>query len=233
MLRLEGLSTSYGRIRAISNVSLRVEKGEIVALLGANGAGKSTTLMTISGILRPEMGRIFFNEEDITGKPPSLIVARGLVHVPEGRRILAQLTVEENLDLAAHRDPKTTRRERRDEVYSIFPRLHERRNQLGGTLSGGEQQMLAIGRALIIKPRLLMLDEPSLGLAPIVVQQVFDTITALNKAGTTILLVEQNAALALEIAHRGYVLETGSISVHGEAARLAQNEAVMEAYLGA
>jgi branched-chain amino acid transport system ATP-binding protein len=233
VLQLESVTTSYGRIRAISGVSLRVEAGEIVTLLGANGAGKSTTLMTISGILRPEAGRILFEGDDITGKPPASIVARGLVHVPEGRRILAQLTVEENLDLAGHRQSSPVRRERRDEVYSIFPRLGERRDQLGGTLSGGEQQMLAIGRALIVKPRLLMLDEPSLGLAPIVVQQVFDTIIALNKAGTTILLVEQNAALALDIAHRGYVLETGSLALDGEAASLAKNEAVTKAYLSA
>ena len=233
MLRLESVSTSYGRIRAISNVSLRVEAGEIVTLLGANGSGKSTTLMTISGILRPEAGRIIFDNEEITGRSPVSIVAQGLVQVPEGRRILAQLTVEENLDLAGHRLASLSRRERREEVYSIFPRLYERRTQLGGTLSGGEQQMLAIGRALIVKPRLLMLDEPSLGLAPKVMQQVFDTIITLNKAGTTILLVEQNAALALDVAHRGYVLETGTVVLNGEAANLAKNEAVTKAYLSA
>ena len=233
MLRLEGVSTSYGRIRAISDVSLRVDAGEIVTLLGANGAGKSTTLMTISGILRPDTGRIIFEGDNITAIPSSAIVARGLVQVPEGRRILAQLTVEENLDLAGHRLSRAVRRERREQVYSLFPRVYERRDQLGGTLSGGEQQMLAIGRALITKPRLLMLDEPSLGLAPIIMQQVFDTIITLNKAGTTILLVEQNAALALEIAHRGYVLETGSVSLEGEAASLAKNEAVTKAYLSA
>jgi branched-chain amino acid transport system ATP-binding protein len=233
VLQLEGVTTSYGRIRAISGVSLRVEAGEIVTLLGANGAGKSTTLMTISGILRPEAGRVLFDGDDITGKPPASIVNRGLVHVPEGRRILAQLTVEENLDLAGHRLSAAARGDRREEVYSTFPRLGERRDQLGGTLSGGEQQMLAIGRALVVKPRLLMLDEPSLGLAPIVVQQVFDTIITLNKAGTTILLVEQNAALALDIAHRGYVLETGSLALDGEAASLAKNEAVTKAYLSA
>jgi branched-chain amino acid transport system ATP-binding protein len=189
--------------------------------------------MTISGILRPEAGRIIFDDEEITGRSPASIVVQGLVQVPEGRRILAQLTVEENLDLAGHRLASLSRSERREEVYSIFPRLYERRTQLGGTLSGGEQQMLAIGRALIVKPRLLMLDEPSLGLAPKVVQQVFDTIIALNKAGTTILLVEQNAALALDVAHRAYVLETGVVVLNGEAASLAKNEAVTKAYLSA
>jgi branched-chain amino acid transport system ATP-binding protein len=233
MLRLEGVSTSYGRIRAISNVSLHVGRGEIVTILGANGAGKSTALMTISGILRPEAGRIVFENDDITGASTSHIVSRGLVQVPEGRRILAQLTVEENLDLAGHGLSSSARRERRDEVYSTFPRLHERCQQLGGTLSGGEQQMLAIGRALVVKPRLLMLDEPSLGLAPKIVEQVFDTIIALNRSGTTILLVEQNAALALEIAHRGYVLETGRVVLDGEAVSLANNQAVTTAYLSA
>jgi branched-chain amino acid transport system ATP-binding protein len=233
MLRLDGVSTSYGRIRAISGVSLHVKPGEIVTLLGANGAGKSTTLMTISGILHPNAGRIFFENHDITAASADSIVSRGLVHVPEGRRILAQLTVEENLDLAGHRLSALLRRERKDEVYSTFPHLHERRRQLGGTLSGGEQQMLAIGRALVVKPRLLMLDEPSLGLAPKIVEQVFDTIVALNHAGTTILLVEQNAALALDIAHRGYVLEIGSVVLDGDAASLATNQAVMKAYLSA
>ena len=233
MLRLEGVSTNYGRICAISSISLHVKRGEIVTLLGANGAGKSTTLMTISGILRADAGRIEFENDDITTASSASIVSRGLVQVPEGRRILAQLTVEENLDLAGHRFSSQLRRERRDEVYSLFPRLHERRRQLGGTLSGGEQQMLAIGRALVFKPRLLMLDEPSLGLAPKIVEQVFDTIVALNQAGTTILLVEQNAALALDIAHRGYVLETGAVVLDGEAADLATNQAVMKAYLSA
>ena len=233
MLRLEGVGTSYGRVRAISSISLHVERGEIVTLLGANGAGKSTILMTISGILHPESGRIVFESDDITAASPASIVLRGLVHVPEGRRILAQLTVEENLDLAGHRLAARLRHQRRDEVYSVFPHLHERRRQLGGTLSGGEQQMLAIGRALVVKPRLLMLDEPSLGLAPKIVEQVFDTMVALHRAGTTILLVEQNAALALEIADRAYVLETGSVVLDGNAASLATNPAVMKAYLSA
>jgi branched-chain amino acid transport system ATP-binding protein len=189
--------------------------------------------MTISGILHPESGRIVFENDDITAASPASIVFRGLVHVPEGRRILAQLTVEENLDLAGHHLATLLRHQRRDEVYSVFPRLHERRRQLGGTLSGGEQQMLAIGRALVVKPRLLMLDEPSLGLAPKIVEQVFDTMVALHRAGTTILLVEQNAALALEIADRAYVLETGSVVLDGDAASLATNPAVMKAYLSA
>lgn len=232
MLRVEGLTTHYGRIRAIADVALRVEAGEIVTLIGSNGAGKSTTLMTICGALVPTAGRVEFEGRPVQGRGASVVARGGLVLVPEGRRIYQQLTVAENLELGGFARTARERRTVAAQVYEYFPRLAERQGQLGGTLSGGEQQMLAIGRALMALPRLLILDEPSLGLAPKVIDQIFEIIVALNRAGLTILLVEQNAILALEVAHRGYVIETGLIVLSGEARALAADPTVRSAYLG-
>jgi branched-chain amino acid transport system ATP-binding protein len=233
MLRLESVSSYYGKICAISDVSLEVTDGEIVTLIGANGAGKSTTLMTISGIVRPRTGRIYLGSIAVNALSAHEIVRHGVIQVPEGRRVLPLLTVEENLDLGAFTRTARQRDENRERVYALFPRLWERRKQLGGTLSGGEQQMLAIGRALMAAPRLLLLDEPSLGLAPKMVDQIFQIIREINASGTTILLVEQNAAMALELAHRAYVLEAGRVVLAGEAAKLRDDPAVRRAYLGA
>jgi len=234
MLRLENLTVAYGAIRALHGISLEVEEGEIVALIGANGAGKSTTLRTISGLIRPQSGRIFFGEREITRLPPDRIVALGISHVPEGRRVFTRLTVSENLELGAYvRKSRREVREAMERVFRRFPRLQERRDQLAGTLSGGEQQMLAIGRALMSQPRLLLMDEPSMGLAPMLVREIFAIIKELNEAGTTVLLVEQNAHMALSVARRAYVLETGAITLAGPVAELACRKEIREAYLGA
>jgi branched-chain amino acid transport system ATP-binding protein len=232
MLRVEGLTTHYGRIRAIADVDLRVERGEIVTLIGSNGVGKSTTLLTISGVLRPTSGRVDFEGQDIAGMKAHEVARRGISQVPEGRRILPQLTVTENLDLGGFMRTARERSRSMDRVFEIFPRLAERRAQAGGTLSGGEQQMLAIGRALMAEPRLLILDEPSLGLAPKIIEQIFGIIRELNAGGITILLVEQNAVMALEVAHRGYVLEMGRIAIEGSATDLRDNPSVRRSYLG-
>ena len=232
MLRLEGLDVYYGQIRALKDVSLEVRRGEIVALLGNNGAGKTTTLKTISGLLAPRQGRIHLEDRVLTSSPPHAVVGLGIGHVPEGRRIFNRLTVRENLIMGAFLRNDAGISDDLQRVFMLFPRLKERITQVAGTLSGGEQQMLAIGRALMGRPRLLLLDEPSMGLAPVLVEQIFDTIGAVNRQGTTILLVEQNAAMALSIAHRGYVLETGSVVLSGTAAELSENAEVRRAYLG-
>jgi branched-chain amino acid transport system ATP-binding protein len=232
MLRLDGLDVYYGEIHALRGVALEVREREIVALLGNNGAGKSTTLKTVSGLLRPRRGTVSFDDGPLNGVAAHEIVARGIAHVPEGRRIFNRLTVRENLTMGAYlRDDGRVAGDL-DRVFDLFPRLKERIAQVAGTLSGGEQQMLAIGRALMANPRLLLLDEPSMGLAPVLVEQIFATIDSINRQGTTILLVEQNAAMALSIAHRGYVLETGMIVLSGSAAELAGNADVRRAYLG-
>ncbi|GBC97453.1 High-affinity branched-chain amino acid transport ATP-binding protein LivF [bacterium HR16] len=233
ILEIEMLNVRYGPIHALRDVSLYVGKGEIVTIVGANGAGKSTLLRTISGLVRPSSGTIVFDGEDITSEPPHAIVRRGLCHAPEGRRIFANMTVRENLLLGAyvHSNPDTLIQDF-ERVFTIFPRLKEREHQIAGTLSGGEQQMLAIGRALMSRPKMLMLDEPSLGLAPNLVQEIFRTIESINREGTTVLLVEQNAHMALHIAHRGYVLETGEVVLADYAENLLRNEAVRSAYLG-
>lgn len=233
MLEIKGLKVWYGAINAIKGISFHVDEGEIVTLIGANGAGKSTVLRAISGLVKQTEGSIRFNGRELLGLPPHKIVSMGVCHVPEGRRIFGNLTVRENLIMGAYiiKDRKLIE-EKMEYVFSLFPRLKERINQLGGTLSGGEQQMLAIGRALMSEPRLLLLDEPSLGLAPFLVQEIFKIITDINKRGTTVLLVEQNAHMALQIAHRGYVLETGKIVLEGAAGELASNEQVKKAYLG-
>ena len=233
MLRLNEIHTYYGNIRAIRGISLHVEEGEMVCLIGANGAGKSTTLMTISGIHHPAQGTITFEEEDLTETSAEKRVELGISQVPEGRLIFPEMTVLENLELGAFlRKDTAAIREDLDRVFDLFPVLRERRTQQGGTLSGGEQQMLAIGRALMSHPRLLLLDEPSLGLAPILVEQIFEIIQEINKQGTTILLVEQNAYLALQITHRGYVMETGEIAIEGTSSELLNDVRVREAYLG-
>jgi branched-chain amino acid transport system ATP-binding protein len=232
MLRLDGLDVYYGEIHALRGVALEVREREIVALLGNNGAGKSTTLKTVSGLLRPRRGTISFDDGPLTGVAAHDIVARGIAHVPEGRRIFNRLTVRENLTMGAYLRSDAGVVGDLDRVFDLFPRLRERLGQVAGTLSGGEQQMLAIGRALMANPRLLLLDEPSMGLAPVLVEQIFATIDSINRQGTTILLVEQNAAMALSIAHRGYVLETGVIVLTGSAAELAGNADVRRAYLG-
>jgi branched-chain amino acid transport system ATP-binding protein len=234
MLTLEKVDVFYGAIQALSEVSLHVNEGEIVTMIGANGAGKSTTIRSISGLVRPRSGRILFEGVDITRLPPHKLVMRGVCQSPEGRRIFANLTILENLQLGGyiHRKNHAQLREDTERVYHLFPRLRERSSQLAGTLSGGEQQMLAIGRALMARPRLLMLDEPSLGLAPFLVQQIFHIIREINQQGVTILLVEQNAFQALRLASRGYVLETGRVVLEDSASSLLQNEEVKKAYLG-
>jgi len=231
MLTVNDIHVYYGSIHAIKGVSFDVQDGEIVALIGANGAGKSTILKTVSGLLHPKTGSIVFGGEDITKTEPHKIVKKGLAHVPEGRRIFLQMTVMENLEMGAFTQ-KGVSEEDLERVFQHFPRLKERRKQIAGTLSGGEQQMLAIGRALMSHPKLLMLDEPSMGLAPILVEQIFQIIEDLNQAGTTILLVEQNAGMALEIADRAYVLETGNITLQGTGEELMRSEEVRKAYLG-
>lgn len=234
LLSVSNLSVSYGAIEAIRNCSLRVEQGEIVTLIGGNGAGKSTMLRTISGLLTPKQGTIQFEGKEIQGQPPHRIAQSGLVHVPEGRGIFANLTVEENLQLGAYsRNDHAEIRKDRERALELFPRVRERLKQAAGTLSGGEQQMVAIARAMLSRPRLLMLDEPSLGLAPQIVQTIFQVIREINNSGTTILLVEQNAAMALKVAHRAYVIEVGSIEMEGPAAELASSDEVRKAYLGA
>jgi len=234
MLEIKNLVVGYGAINALHGISLSVKPGSIVTLIGANGAGKTTTLKTISGLLKPKSGEIFYDGKNIAGLPPHQIVARGLSHVPEGRMIFANLTVLENLQLGAYlqKDGKIIRHEL-EHVFSLFPRLKEREKQIAGTLSGGEQQMLAIGRALMSKPKLLLLDEPSLGLAPLLVKTIFEKIVEINREQRlTILLVEQNANLALEISHFSYVLETGKIILQDDSAALRQNPQVKSAYLG-
>jgi branched-chain amino acid transport system ATP-binding protein len=232
MLVVDNVHTYYGQIHALQGVTLEVAKGEVVTLIGANGAGKTTTLKTISGLLHARAGAVKFEGEDITRVPPHKLVERGIGHAPEGRRIFSRLTVLENLQMGAFSRPKANIGPDIERVFTLFPRLKERERQLGGTLSGGEQQMLAIGRALMSEPRMLLLDEPSLGLAPILVAQVFETIKEINSQGTTVLLVEQNALQALSIAHRGYVLQTGEVVLSGTADSLRQNETVRKAYLG-
>jgi branched-chain amino acid transport system ATP-binding protein len=234
LLEVDQVHSYYGNIHALKGVSVSVEAGEIVTLIGANGAGKSSTLKTISGLLRPREGAVRLNGEDLASVPAHAIVARGLVHVPEGRGIFGRLSVEENLEVGAFtRKDKPGIAEDLEMVYQTFPRLRERRSQAGGTLSGGEQQMLAIGRGLMARPKILLLDEPSMGLAPILVEEIFDIIRRLNREqDTTILLVEQNAKAALEVAARGYVLETGAIHLEGPARELLNDPRVMEAYLG-
>lgn len=231
MLNVEHINVYYGQIHAIKDVSFEVNEGEIVSLIGSNGAGKSTALKTVSGLLRSHTGSITFLGQDISKVEAYRLVAQGLAHVPEGRRIFLQMTVEENLQMGGYTAGKEIDARIAD-VYQRFPRLKERRNQIGGTLSGGEQQMLAMGRALISAPRLLMMDEPSMGLAPILVEQIFDIIRELHEAGTTILLVEQNAEMALKVADRAYVLESGRIALSGTGTELAQSDAIKKAYLG-
>ena len=232
MLEVRDLHVSYGEIRALKGVSFRVGQGEVVALLGNNGAGKTTTLRAISGLLAPREGDVVFEGGSLVGVASHAIVRLGVTHVPEGRRIFNRLSVLENLEMGAFTRSDPAVREDVDRVFSIFGRLQERRTQVAGTLSGGEQQMLAIGRALMAKPRLLLLDEPSMGLAPVLVEQIFETVQTINRQGVTILLVEQNAAMALSIAGRGYVLETGGIVLEGSARDLADNPEVRRAYLG-
>ncbi|AET70987.1 ABC-type branched-chain amino acid transport systems, ATPase component [Desulfosporosinus orientis DSM 765] len=233
MLVLEDVNVYYGAIHALKGISLEVNQGEIVTLIGSNGAGKSTSLKTISGLLRPKTGRITFKGADLATIAPQSIVAQGISQVPEGRRVFANMTVIENLELGAYlRKDKAGIKDDMKKVYELFPRLLERKSQLAGTLSGGEQQMLAMGRALMSKPQLLLLDEPSMGLAPILVNQIFSIIKEINAIGTTILLVEQNAHMALSIANRAYVLETGKIVLSGDAKELAASEEVRKAYLG-
>ncbi|MGD8256870.1 MAG: ABC transporter ATP-binding protein [Desulfobacterales bacterium] len=233
MLKLDNVKTYYGNIRALKGISLEVDEGEIVCLIGGNGAGKSTTLMTISGILTPDEGDVIYQGQSIVSVRPDNIVQLGICQVPEGRMIFPVLTVMENLDLGAYlRKDRNGIKEDLDRVFALFPVLRERSKQHGGTLSGGEQQMLAIGRALMARPKLLLLDEPSLGLAPILVDSIFDIIRQINNQGTTILLVEQNAQLALQFSNRGYVIETGEIALSDASAELLKNEQVKKAYLG-
>jgi branched-chain amino acid transport system ATP-binding protein len=233
VLELKGIETYYGTIRALKGVSLEVRSGEIVTLLGANGAGKTTTLRSINGLNRPRRGSIVFEGRDITALPAHGIVRLGISQSPEGRKLFPRMTVVENLEMGAFQRPdRTTIKEDMERVFALFPRLAERRTQKAGTMSGGEQQMCAIGRAMMARPKLLMLDEPSMGLAPIFVERIFETIVEINQQGTPILLVEQNALMALEVANRGYVLETGFVVLEGSAADLKTNEQVRKTYLG-
>jgi branched-chain amino acid transport system ATP-binding protein len=232
LLRLENVHTYYGHIHALQGVSLEVRRGEIVTLIGANGAGKTTTLKTISGLLHPREGTVWFEGRDISRTAAHQLVRAGIGHSPEGRRIFSRLTVLENLKMGAFTRPQNDIQGDLDHVFELFPRLRERTSQSGGSLSGGEQQMLAIGRAMMARPRVLLLDEPSLGLSPILVQQIFRIIQEINSTGTTILLVEQNALQALIVANRGYVLQTGEVALSGPSADLRENEMVRRAYLG-
>lgn len=233
LLTIEDLQVNYGVIKAIKGITFEVKQGEIVALIGANGAGKTTILHTITGLVNARAGKIMFNGKDITKTSSHQIVGMGMAHVPEGRRIFQELTVLENLKLGAYtrKDSEEIKRSIRN-VYEKFPRLEERKHQVAGTLSGGEQQMLAMGRALMSRPQIILMDEPSMGLSPLLVHQIFEIIKELNKAGTTILLVEQNARMALKVAHKGYVLETGKIALSGKAEDLLEDDAVKKAYLG-
>ncbi len=232
MLKVNDINVYYGAIHAIKGVSFEVNEGEIVTLIGANGAGKSTILNTVSGLLRSKTGSIEFLGKPLAGVPAHKIVEQGIAHVPEGRRVFLSMTVEENLEMGAYTRPNSGVADHLERVYEQFPRLKERRRQVAGTLSGGEQQMLAMGRGLMSDPKLLMLDEPSMGLAPILVEQIFEIIASLHKAGTTILLVEQNARMALSVADRGYVLETGKIALSGTGKELAESDDIKKAYLG-
>ena len=233
LLDVQGIHTYYGQIHALQDVSITVEKGEIVTIIGANGAGKSTLLKTISGLLKPRRGSIHLEDEDITRLKPHKIVKKGIVQVPEGRRIFGALTVTENLDMGAFTNKDGQKiKDILDKIFQLFPRLKERSKQVAGTLSGGEQQMLAMGRALMTEPHVLLLDEPSMGLAPVLVDQIFETIKQLHAAGTTILLVEQNARIALQVASRGYVLQSGAVMLSDDAESLANDATVREAYLG-
>ncbi|MBQ8868570.1 MAG: ABC transporter ATP-binding protein [Oscillospiraceae bacterium] len=231
MLKVNDINVYYGKIHALKGISLDVKQGEIVALIGANGAGKSTTLKTISGMLRTKTGSISFLDEDISHTEAHKLVAKGLAHVPEGRRCFLQMTVMENLEMGAYTDPSNVKAGIED-VFERFPRLKHRKNQIAGTLSGGEQQMLAMGRALMSRPKLMMLDEPSMGLAPILVEQIFSIIKEMNEMGTTVLLVEQNAGMALEIADRAYVLESGRLVLSGTGKELLGSDEIKKAYLG-
>jgi branched-chain amino acid transport system ATP-binding protein len=233
LLELSGIDAFYARIQALHGVSLTLDKGEIVALIGSNGAGKTTTLRTISGLMHPPAGRIVFDGRDISHLPPHQIVGLGICQAPEGRRLFQRLTVQENLEMGAYsRRDKAGVRQSLERVFTLFPRVKERRQQLAGTLSGGEQQMVAISRALMANPRVMMLDEPSLGLAPLIVDTIFEIINDINSSGVPILLVEQNAVKALNVAHRAYVLETGTIVKTGPGKELAQSEDIQKAYLG-
>ena len=232
MLKVDNINVYYGNIHAVKDVSFEVNEGEIVTLIGANGAGKSTTLKTVSGLLKPRTGDVLYRGKSIKGVRAHKIVEAGLAQVPEGRHVFLHMTVEENLDMGAYTQPASTIAPNKEKVFELFPRLKERRRQLAGTMSGGEQQMLAMGRALMSNASMLMLDEPSMGLAPILVEQIFDIIKNLHKAGTTILLVEQNAQAALSVADRGYVLETGKIVTTGTGAELLASPAIKKAYLG-
>lgn len=233
MLTIDNINVYYGAIHALKGISVKVEEGQIVTLIGANGAGKSTILRTISGLLKPKTGQVLFEGKTIAGVPAHNIVKLGISHVPEGRRIFANMSVLENLELGAYiRNDSKGVQEDMDKIFQRFPRLAERRSQMAGTLSGGEQQMLAMGRALMSRPRLLLLDEPSMGLAPLLVKEIFSIIKEINASGTTVLLVEQNAHMALSIAHQAYVLETGRITLSGDAKQLAESEAIRKAYLG-
>ncbi len=236
MLRLTSVAAAYGRITALRRISMHVAKGEIVAVIGANGAGKTTLLDTICGVMAPQTGSIKFDEQEVAGVAPERLVQMGMSHAPQGRQLFPDMTVYENLVLGAYRrnrqDKRTQMKDDLERVYSTFPRLEERHSQLAGTLSGGEQQMLAIGRSLMSRPRLLLLDEPSMGLAPLVIRDIFKVISALHKQGTTVLVVEQNAKAALSIAQRGYVIETGRVILEGTAHELERNPEVQRAYLG-
>ncbi len=232
LLKLENVHTYYGHIHALKGISLEVNKGEVVTLIGANGAGKSTTLRTVSGLARPRIGKIIFEGTPLNNLPPHKITRMGIGHVPEGRRIFPELTVRENLEMGGFAVPRQEMQARMDYAFQLFPRIKERLNQLGGTLSGGEQQMLAIARGLLLNPRILLLDEPSMGLAPVLVDQIFDIIQQLHAQGTTILLVEQNARMALQVADRGYILQSGRIVMADDAKTLQNSEMVRKAYLG-
>ncbi len=232
LLQVDHINVFYGAIHAIKDVSFHVDEGEVVTLIGANGAGKSTTLKTISGLLHAKSGKITFEDKDLKGMPAHSVVSHGIAQVPEGRRVFLRMTVEENLEMGAYTQPRASIQTAMKDVFQRFPRLEERRSQIAGTLSGGEQQMLAMGRALMSHPKLLMLDEPSMGLAPLLVEQIFDIVRELHRAGTTILLVEQNARAALSVADRGYVLETGRIVTSGTGQELLASDVIKKAYLG-